>query len=77
MTSENEICAHCQNFKMKDYPEHARAGLGRCMGYDGTRAPLINPFVPWTTPACGRFLKATDMAKRVAWVEKRQGKAGK
>jgi hypothetical protein len=70
----NEICALCQHFKMKEYPEHARVGLGRCMGYDSTMAPLINPFVPWQKPACTRYARPANKAERVAWVEKRQAK---
>jgi hypothetical protein len=68
--SDNEICARCQHFKMKDYREHAAVGLGRCMGYDNTFTPLINPFLPWRTKACTRFAKAKDMARRDQWIVK-------
>jgi hypothetical protein len=69
-----DICAMCKHFKMKEYPEHARVGLGRCVGYDGTMAPLINPFVPWATKACVRYARPTNTKERLAWIEKRQGK---
>jgi hypothetical protein len=69
-----EICAMCKHFKMKEYPEHARVGLGRCMGYDGTMAPLINPFVNWGTKACKNYVRPANRAERVDWVEKRMQK---
>lgn len=73
-TLGDEVCAMCQHFKMKEYPEHARVGLGRCMGYDRTNAQLINPFVPWQTKACTRYARPTNKAERVAWVEARSKK---
>jgi hypothetical protein len=41
-----DICALCKHFKMKEYPEHAKVGLGRRMGYDKEFTPLKNPFAP-------------------------------
>lgn len=70
-TPAGDICAQCTHFKMKGYPEHARVGLGRCMGYDATFTPLINPFLAWSTKACRRFSR--DWAGREArqvWVDK-------
>lgn len=66
------ICALCKHFKMKDYPQHAAVGIGRCHGYDGDPfTKLKNPFIPWGMKKCARF--AQDWAstvKRIAWVEK-------
>jgi hypothetical protein len=73
----NEICALCRHFKMKEYPQHAKVGLGRCMGYDGTMSQLNQPFVPWMTRACKRYARPTNKAEREAWVEKQQAKQPK
>lgn len=59
---------------MKEYPDHARVGLGRCVGYDSTMAPLINPFVPWSKKKCVRYARPANRAERVEWVEKRMAK---
>jgi hypothetical protein len=69
-----DICALCHHFKMKEYPKHAKEGLGRCMGYDGTMAQLIKPFVYWGTKACKRYARPANLAERMAWVEKKQSK---
>lgn len=69
-----EVCALCQHFKMKEYPDHARVGVGRCVGYDNTMAPLINPFVPWSKKKCVRYARPANRAERVEWVEKRMAK---
>lgn len=69
-----EVCAHCQTFHMKEYPEHAVKGEGRCSGYDEGFAQLRNPFVRWDTPACALYTKALDMPPRRAWIEKQRAK---
>lgn len=69
-----EVCALCKHFKMKEYPRYARMGMGRCMAYDNTAAPLNNPFVPWKTRRCVRYARPTNRAERVAWVEARLAK---
>jgi len=70
-----DICAQCTHFKMKGYPEHARVGLGRCMGYDGTFTPLLNPFRAWSTKACSRFSQDwSGRAARQVWIDKQQAK---
>jgi hypothetical protein len=73
-TKIQEICAMCKHFKMKEYPQHAREGLGRCMGYDNDRTALINPFVPWGRKACVRFALGSKITERLAWIEKQQAK---
>lgn len=70
MSEQSTICALCQHFKMKEYPDHARVGAGRCMGYDGTREQLIHPFLSWKTRACVRYARARNIAEREAWVAK-------
>jgi hypothetical protein len=70
----DEICALCGHFKMKEYPQHAKVGLGRCMGYDGKHEQLSNPFVNWNTKACKRYARPANKAEREAWVEKRLAK---
>jgi hypothetical protein len=70
----DEICARCDHFKMKEYPDHARVGLGRCMGYDNTMTPLNQPFKPWTTPCCSRYKRPANFAERDEWVKKKQAK---
>jgi len=72
----NDMCARCRHFKMKEYPDHARVGLGRCMGYDNAQ-PLINPFVPWSGKPCARFSRAADVVIRQQWIEKQQEKRAK
>jgi hypothetical protein len=67
-TQADNICALCKHFKMKEYPKHAEIGLGRCMGYEGTMAPLNNPFLPWKTKACVRYARPSNRAAREAWV---------
>jgi hypothetical protein len=69
-----DICALCKHFKMKEHPEHARVGLGRCVGRKESTAPLINPFVPWAKKACERYAKPANTKERLAWIEKRQAK---
>jgi hypothetical protein len=69
-----EICAMCKHFKMKEYPQHAREGLGRCMGYDKDRTALINPFVQWKRKACVRFALGPKITERLAWIEKQEAK---
>lgn len=71
-----DMCARCKHFKMREYPEHARVGLGRCMGYDAAQ-PLRNPFVPWSTKPCARFSRAADVEKRQEWIDKQQAKQQK
>jgi len=65
-------CALCGHFKMKEYPEHARVGLGRCAVRAPTRADQIAPFLPWATPACERYVAAPNIEDRKAWIEKRR-----
>lgn len=65
-------CALCRNFKMKEYPEHARVGLGRCTVRASTRADRIAPFLPWETPTCERYVAALNIEDRKAWIEKRR-----
>jgi hypothetical protein len=66
----NETCALCGHFKMKEYPEHARAGLGRCGVRASTRADRIALFLPWATPACERYVAAPNIEDRKAWIDK-------
>lgn len=66
-----EICATCGHFKMKEYPEHARVGVGRCAG-GAARVDQVKPFLPWSRAACDRYRAAPNMAERAAWVEKRR-----
>lgn len=68
-------CALCGHFKMKEYPEHAKVGLGRCVGRDADRVDVIKPFLPWNGAACGRFVPAPNAADRKAWIEKRTAPA--
>jgi hypothetical protein len=65
-----DICARCKHFRMREYPEHAAVGLGRCFGYDNTMAPLKNPFTPWSTKACARYIRVWDEARDV-WIAKK------
>ncbi|MFC3457229.1 hypothetical protein [Massilia haematophila] len=75
-TLAGDICAQCTHFKMKEYPDHAKVGLGRCMGYDGTFTPLANPFRAWSTKACSRFRQDwTNRAARQEWIDKQTAKA--
>lgn len=69
-----DMCARCKHFKMKDYPEHARVGLGRCMGYDDATTPLKNPFTPWSGKPCARFFRAADVETRQKWIDKQLAK---
>lgn len=71
MQQSTSVCALCSHFKMKEYPEHAKVGLGRCAGH-AARVDVIAPFLPWKTPACGRYSLATNVGDRQAWIEKRQ-----
>jgi len=75
MTEEiNDICALCKHFKMREYPEHARVGLGRCMGYDNDPVTkLANPFIPWGKKKCARFKQDyAGTEKRVEWIKNRR-----
>lgn len=71
-----DCCARCKHFKMKEYPDHARVGLGRCMGYDNAQ-PLIKPFVPWSAKPCARFSRAADVVVRQEWIDKQLAKKEK
>lgn len=71
---EAEICAQCHNFAMKEYPEQARAGKGRCTGYDGSMAPLRDPFVAWDSRSCVLYTRSPNQAKRVEWFEEQAAK---
>lgn len=64
-----DICAQCRNFAMKEYPEQARQGKGCCKGYDGTMAPLRDPFVAWDNRECVLFARSSNEAARVEWFE--------
>jgi hypothetical protein len=68
----NETCALCGHFKMKEYPEHAKVGLGRCAGRGIGPINEIKPFLPWSRPACERYTPALNLADREAWIEKRR-----
>lgn len=68
----HETCALCGHFKMKEYPEHAKVGLGRCASRGSGRVDEIKPFLPWSRPACERHVAAPNLAEREAWVEKRR-----
>lgn len=68
----NEICALCGHFKMKEYPEHAKVGLGRCAGRGSGRVDEIMPFLPWSMLACERYTSAPNVADRQAWIDKRR-----
>jgi hypothetical protein len=72
----NDNCARCKHFKMKEYPEHARVGLGRCTGYPKGQE-LINPFLPWSTKPCARFDRAADVVVRQEWIDKQRAKQEK
>ena len=76
MTAETQdTCALCKHFRMKQYPKHAEIGLGRCMGYDGTAAPLIKPFHAWSTKACARFMPDwSTRPARIEWIEAQRAK---
>lgn len=65
-------CALCGHFKMKEYPEHAKVGIGRCAARGGVRPDRIAPFLPWKSPTCERYTAAPNMGDRKAWIEKRQ-----
>lgn len=67
----DDICARCQHFRMREYPEHAAVGLGRCHGYDKEFTQLANPFVYWGTAACAKYSRSWD-EKRDVWIAKRQ-----
>lgn len=69
-----DVCACCQYFKMKDHPQHAAIGLGRCHGYDNWPNRLDNPFTPWTTKSCNKFVRATDYEARQEWVARQRAK---
>jgi hypothetical protein len=69
-----DICAQCHNFAMKEYPEQARTGKGRCTGYDGSMAPLRDPFVAWDNRACVLYTRSPNQAARVQWFEAQQVK---
>lgn len=73
----NAICAHCEHFTTKDAAgkplEQAKAGIGRCHGYDGHVAP-VEPFVRWDAPHCVLFGKAKDIGLRLRWIEKQTDK---
>ena len=68
----DEICALCGHFKMKEYPEHAKVGLGRCAGRGSGRVDEIKPFLPWSRQACDRYTLAPNLADREDWIEKRR-----
>lgn len=70
-----QACALCGHFKMKEYPEHAKVGLGRCMGRDTGRVDVIKPFLPWNRSACDQFAVAPNVVDRKAWIEKRAAPA--
>jgi hypothetical protein len=73
---DNDNCARCKHFKMKEYPDHARVGLGRCAGYDHGQQ-LINPFLHWSTKPCARFYRAADVMVRQEWIDKQRAKQEK
>jgi len=66
-----QACAFCAHFKMKEYPEHAKVGVGRCDASAAGRVDLIKPFVPWNKSACERYAVPANLGDRMAWAEKR------
>jgi hypothetical protein len=69
-----DICAQCHNFAMKEYPDQAKAGKGRCTGYDGSFTPLREPFVAWDNRACVLYTRSPNQAVRVQWFEAQAAK---
>ena len=69
--ARGEICALCGHFKMKEYPEHAKVGVGRCDGRATGRVDVIKPFLPWNRAACERYAVPTNLDDRKAWADKR------
>ena len=71
---EAEVCAQCRNFAMKEYPDLARAGKGRCTGYDDSMAPLKNPVVAWDNRPCVLYSRSPNQKARVQWFEEQEAK---
>lgn len=71
---EAEVCAQCGYFAMKEYPELARAGKGRCTGYDDAIVPLRDPVVPWDQRTCVLYTRARNQTERVKWFETQDAK---
>lgn len=67
----NAICAQCESFSLKEHPEQAKAGIGRCHGYDGWAGP-VQPFVRWDAPHCVLYGSAKDIGVRLRWIEKQK-----
>lgn len=70
----SRICARCDHFRMKDHPEQAALGMGRCHGYDGHVAP-VEPFVRWDAKFCVNYSRAKDWQTRDRWIARQE--AGK
>jgi len=68
-----DICAQCARYKVKEYPEQAAQGKGRCTGYDGGFAELKDPFLLWSTRACVLFnMDWTNKDARARWADRQK-----
>jgi hypothetical protein len=68
-------CLHCKNFNLRDYPSHAKVGIGRCMAVDVFKQGAV--FVPIQSEfECDKYQQAADnvVAKRKEWNESRKGR---
>lgn len=74
--SRTDTCARCEHFGLREHPEQAAHGLGRCKGFDGHVAP-VEPFVRWNATPCVLFGKAKDMAIRQGWIDRQTAKEAK
>lgn len=73
MTPSGKICATCEHFTVKDYPQQAENGLGRCTAYDQGESLAIS-FVAWNQQFTVLYRPAQNMAARRTFIAKMEQK---
>jgi hypothetical protein len=70
-----QSCALCEHFKMKEHPEHAKAGLGRCMGRDAGRVDRHQAVPALESPGV-RAVRAGAERRRPQGLDRKARRAG-
>lgn len=61
MNRQNRICATCEEWSIKDDPEAAARGIGRCRVFEQMR--------DWDFYFCVLYAKAKNMSRRTGWIQ--------
>jgi hypothetical protein len=68
----NRICGNCRDFSIKDCPDQAEKGIGKCAVQ---WEPGISPYMPWDGQFCVLWGRATANPARDRWLRAQRDKA--